>query len=112
MSKVKNKVVVFDKFGATILINPPNIEDLRKQNNVLVNPRLDQVAGLPTHKWKQVGQEVIAKLPSEVLVASVLHETGVIGRVKKSKNEKNIIILYVLSLLSLITAIYSIFGNK
>ncbi|MCK9370527.1 hypothetical protein M0R04_11505 [Candidatus Dojkabacteria bacterium] len=108
MSNIKNKVVVFDKYGATVLINPPNIENLRKQNNVLINPRLDQVSGLPTHKWKKVGNEVIAKLPAEVLTASVLHETGVIGRKKKSRNDKFLQGLALYSLIHTILTVYTI----
>lgn len=34
----KDKVYVFTENGARILTNPSNIEELRKQKNVLINP--------------------------------------------------------------------------
>lgn len=56
---MKNKVVVFNNGQARILINPSNIKELEKQSNVIVNPDLSNVSGLPAHMWKQVGQAII-----------------------------------------------------
>jgi hypothetical protein len=57
------KVVIFsqDKTNATIL-NFPSMKDVeiyKKQPNVVINPELKAVNGLPPHEWKLVGKKTI-----------------------------------------------------
>jgi hypothetical protein len=56
---MKNRVVIFNKHGAHVLINPHNLEELAKKPNVIVNPDLSQVQGVPMHLWEQSGQSII-----------------------------------------------------
>ena len=61
---MKNRVVLFNKYGARILINPHDIAELRKLPNCIVNPDLSRVRGLPPHMWEQHDQAVLPKDPN------------------------------------------------
>lgn len=61
----KNKVVVFGKQGARILINPDSIDFLLKYNNVMVNPDLSKVDGIPPEHWKMENGNVVPMLDGE-----------------------------------------------
>jgi hypothetical protein len=47
----KTRVVIFDERGATILINPENLEQYQGAANAVINPSLEAVKGLAPHLW-------------------------------------------------------------
>lgn len=53
-------LVVFTENNARILKNPSNFEDLKTLKNVLVDPKLDEVSGLPPHFWKLQEGRIVA----------------------------------------------------
>lgn len=55
---MKTKVVVFNRSGARLFINPVNLAEL-VQNGALVNPDLSLVKGIPPHCWKRQGHKVV-----------------------------------------------------
>lgn len=48
----KKRFVVFNATTARILVNPENGDELEKMPNVVVNPNLEAVKGIPPHLWK------------------------------------------------------------
>lgn len=63
MTDKKLKVVVFDKDGGWVLINPAP-EDYKNEVYV-VDPDLSQVEGLPPEAWAFVDGEVVPNTESE-----------------------------------------------
>jgi hypothetical protein len=55
----KALVVVFEANNARILINPANLKELQQLPNVVVNPNLEQVKGMPPHCWKLQNGKVV-----------------------------------------------------
>lgn len=55
----KMRVYLFDKDGARYLCNPPNVDELKQQSNVVVNPNLEKVLGLAPHLWALKNGEVV-----------------------------------------------------
>lgn len=64
---MKNKVVIFSKYGARILINPPDFEELKLNKNCIVNPDLSQVKGLPPHMWEKKGDACVPRDPNSII---------------------------------------------
>lgn len=56
----KTKVVVFDKDGGWVLINPDPKE--YRSLNYVVNPDLSAVKGIPPEHWALVGNKVVSSL--------------------------------------------------
>lgn len=55
----KQIAVIFSKErGAKLLVNPDNLEELSKREDVLINPDLREVRGLPLCFWAKRGGEV------------------------------------------------------
>lgn len=50
--KMKNKLVVFTKNNARVLVNPSFKEIKAYQPNSVLNPDLSKVKAVPTHLWK------------------------------------------------------------
>lgn len=61
----KIRVVVFTENGARILKNPANFEELSRAENVVVNPDLKELEGVPPHLWKLQNGKVLAMSLSE-----------------------------------------------
>lgn len=59
----KNTIVVFGKDGARVHkgIKP---SDWQGVPNVLVNPDLSQLAGIPPHRWQLKGSEIVELPPT------------------------------------------------
>ncbi len=64
---MKTKAVIFFKRTAKVVINPPNLIQLSKLDNVLINPDLTLVRKIPPHFWKQVGDSVVSMTRPEKL---------------------------------------------
>lgn len=71
----KVKVVVFSDSGARIYTNPPNMTELMKLPNVLVNPDMGPVVGVSPDCWhlkdgKLVAGKSLYKAPAPVVAAA------------------------------------------
>lgn len=75
---MKTKAVIFFKRTAKVVINPPNLLELSKLDNVLINPDLTLVKRTPPHFWKQDGDSVLPMTRPEKLQRLVeIEEFGV-----------------------------------
>lgn len=68
-------VVVFTKNNCRVLYNPPNLEDLKSQPNVAVNPDLSKVIGVAPHFWKLVQGQIVPMSDSEMAHTESSHKT-------------------------------------
>lgn len=63
----KIRVIQFSpECGARIFINPDNLDELALREDVLVNPDLREVKGVPTCFWKKVGYQVYKMTEEEM----------------------------------------------
>jgi len=57
---MKRKVILFSKDAKPrILINPPNIEELKHNINAVVDPDLSNVKDIPSQYWIKVEGEIV-----------------------------------------------------
>jgi len=77
MDKCKKKYIVFkNQGGARIYINPENPEELGAQGEVLLDPDLALVAGLPPEEWGLKDGLVVKYVAPEPVVAEALPEAA------------------------------------
>lgn len=63
---MKNIYVKFTDSGARILVNPNNESELRADPNVLFNPDLSHVKGVPPENWKVVNNQIVPFLSYKI----------------------------------------------
>lgn len=61
----KTRVIVFTENGARILKNPANFEELSHAENVVINPDLKELEGIPPHLWKLQNGKIAAMSQAE-----------------------------------------------
>lgn len=64
-------LVVFTADGARVLKNPPDEHVLMQQPNVLVNPDLKHLYGIPPHEWAIDNGKVVQKTGAEERLTKV-----------------------------------------
>lgn len=88
-----NIVVLFTDNNARILRNPINLDYLKTLDNVLINPDLSKVAGIPPHFWVKEGDSVRAMTTLEKVERAEHHEVnGVANEIHKKSEPEQIII--------------------
>lgn len=79
-----NIVVMFTDNNARVLRNPINLEYLKTLDNVLVNPNLSKVTGIPPHLWAKEGDSIRAMSEEESIERHKHHEVhGVLNDIHK-----------------------------
>lgn len=72
MSKNKQIAVIFNDYGARIVVN--DIEPYKGLSNVAINPNLDKVKGHSPDQWKLQDGEVVLKSEEEKQQTVALNE--------------------------------------
>lgn len=103
MKPHKKTVVVFNKYGARILVNPGDAYDNVKDS--IINPDLTEVKGLPPHYWKLVDGKVVPKTEKEKADMDALHKQNPFNSLKMQVLKKSPSKLYAVAYIALGAAI-------
>lgn len=103
MKPHKQIVVVFNKYGARILVNPGDAYD--NSQDTIINPDLTEVKGLPPHYWKLVDGKVLPKTIIEQEEIDALHDKAPFNSVRMQVFKKSPSKLYAVAFMTLGAAI-------
>lgn len=95
----KQIAVVFNKYGARIIVNPGNA--YKNAKDVVLNPDLSLVKGVPPHYWKLEDGKIVPKNKLERLLVDRLHETAPFESLKVQVFKKSPSKLYALLFIAL-----------
>lgn len=79
----KNKVVIFTKNNARMLVNPKDLTAFESMPNAVINPDLSKVHRIPMHFWKLTkGQVVEMTRPEKIARMEDIEDHGADNKVK------------------------------
>lgn len=103
---MKNKVVIFKKNTAEILVNPLVVSRYKLMENALVNPDLSLVKKEPPHFWKnQNGMVVPMSRPEKLQRLQDIQNEGTEVKLLTTPLYKNYIFWLSISVLELLTIV-------
>lgn len=88
--------VIFTDNNARIIKNPPNLEYLKTLDNVLINPDMSGVVGIPPHLWAKEGDSIRVLTEEETIERHKSHvQHGIINEPVKAPVVEQIIVEHV-----------------
>lgn len=101
----KQKYVVFKpEGGARIFINPADPDELKALGQIVLDPDLSDVKGVPPEHWALEDGKVVERLPVEQSVEEMTYNAKVM-LLRRLERQRRFRVLSVIILISLLAAI-------